>query len=152
MPMINTEPSSPPFRENSNIRVLLFGSFDPLHEGHRNLFQQARMVANHLTVVVARDTTIAKQKGHTAFHPEHERLAMVAADPMVDEATLGDENPNSYTSLTAIPFDVLALGYDQTPSDADAGHILNTLQLSHVRIIRLLPHKPDVHKSSLLRT
>lgn len=150
--MISIEPSSLSPREDSGSRVLLFGSFDPLHEGHRNLFQQARMVGDHLTVVVARDTTIATQKGHAAFHPEHERLAVVAADSMVDEAMLGDQHPASYASLTAMPFDVLAMGYDQTPSDADARSILDTLQLSHVRIVRLLPHKPDVHKSSLLRT
>ena len=150
--MISIKSSSLPPREDSNIRVLLFGSFDPLHEGHRNLFRQARMVANHLTVVVARDATIVTQKGHAPLHGEHERLALVSADSAVDEAILGDENPTSYTSLTAISFDILVLGYDQMPSDTDARHILDALGLSHIRIVRLLPHKPDVYKSSLLRT
>ncbi len=150
--MISIEPSSLTSRKNSKIRVLLFGSFDPLHEGHRYVFRQARALGDHLTVVVALDATIVMQKGHTPFHGEHERLALIAVDPAVDETIFGDENPTSYASLTAISFDILALGYDQTPSDTDVRRMLDDLGLSHVQIVRLLSHKPDVYKSSLLRT
>lgn len=133
-------------------RVLLFGAFDPLHEGHRYLFRQARELGDHLTVVVARDAAIQAQKGRTSFLQEHERLAYVAEDPAVDEAMLGDKDPASYHILMSHGFDILALGYDQKPSDEDIQTILESLHLSHVRVIRLASHRPEIYKSSLLRS
>ena len=47
-------------------RVMVFGSFDPLHDGHRSLFRQARKHGDELVVVVARDVNIARLKGHAA--------------------------------------------------------------------------------------
>lgn len=137
---------------NNHLRVLLFGTFDPLHAGHRNLFAQAASLGNHLTVVVARDTTIESEKGRPSAAGEQERLAVVAREHAVDMAVLGDADPFSYLLLTTIAFDVLALGYDQAPSDTEVRKILDDLRLSHVKIVRLAPHRPDVYKSSLLRT
>ncbi len=137
---------------NSKVRVLLFGTFDPLHEGHRSLFAQAASLGDHLTVVVARDATIESVKGRPPAAGEQERLAVVAHERMVDEAVLGDADPSSYSLLTTVVFNVLALGYDQAPSDEEVRKILDDLNLAHVRIVRLAPYQPDIYKSSLLRT
>lgn len=136
---------------SSSSRVLLFGTFDPLHEGHRQLFRQARALGDHLTVIVARDVVIAQQKHRTAFMKEHERLASVADDISVDTAMLGDSDPDSYLVLTTTDFDVLALGYDQQPEDAQVRIILDDLGLGNIRIVRLPAHLPSTYKSSLYR-
>lgn len=133
-------------------RVVLFGAFDPLHEGHRNLFEQARALGHRLTVVVARDSAIRAQKGRVACIPEYKRIAAVAHELSVDDTLLGDTDPTSYTTLASIPFDVLALGYDQHPSDSTVASILERLGLGHVRIVRLAPYKPHTYKSSFFRT
>jgi len=137
---------------NSSLRVLVFGTFDPLHAGHRDLFEQAASLGGYLAVVVARDTAINSQKGRSPAVPEHERLAAVAHESVVDEAMLGDADPFSYSLLATFAFDILALGYDQAPSDTEVRKILEALHKSHVKIVRLAPHRPDIYKSSLLRT
>lgn len=136
---------------NNSSRVLLFGTFDPLHGGHRHLFQLSRTLGSHLTVIVARDVVIKKQKNRTAFMPEHDRLALVAQDVSVDMAMLGDTEPASYSVLSATSFDILALGYDQKPSDSDTRTILDDLGLAHICIVRLGSHRPQIYKSSLYR-
>lgn len=133
-------------------RVVLFGAFDPLHEGHRNLFEQARALGHRLTVVVARDTAIRAQKGRVAFLPEHKRIAAVAHELSVDDTLLGDIDPTSYATLANIPFDVLVLGYDQHPSNNAVKSILEQLGLGHVHIVRLAPYKSYKYKSSFFRT
>lgn len=149
--MTNTDLSLPPRQEIKRGRVLLFGTFDPLHDGHRNLFWQASALGDHLTVVVARDATIESQKGRKASLGERERLEAVALEKDVQKAVLGDNDPSSYTSLTTISFDTLALGYDQAPSDVQARALLDELGLPGVRIVRLKPYREDVYKSSFLR-
>lgn len=137
---------------DKSVRILLFGTFDPLHEGHRTLFRQVAALGDHLTVVVARDTVIQAQKGRPAFMQERDRLTEVAQDVSVDTAMLGDTDPSSYALLASIPFDILALGYDQIPPDSEVRTILDDLGLSHIRIVRLGSYHPEQYKSSLLRT
>ncbi len=131
--------------------VLFFGTFDPLHVGHRNAFVEARALGDRLVVVVARDSTVVTHKGRMPYKSEHERLASVAASSVVDEAILGDEDGSSYALLKRIPFDILALGYDQTPSDQEVRRLLEQQGLSHVTMVRLHSYEPHVYKSSLLR-
>lgn len=61
--MINTAHSLHLSVMNRPWRVLVFGTFDPLHAGHRSLFAQAASLGSYLAVVVARDTTIESEKG-----------------------------------------------------------------------------------------
>lgn len=134
-----------------NTTVLTFGTFDPLHAGHHDMFRQARGHGNRLVVVVARDSAVLLQKGHETFIPQAGRLAAVAHDPLVDEAMLGDEDPTSYAIFHRIPFDILALGYDQSPADEEARRMVDAAGHTHARIIRLVPYKADTYKSSLLK-
>ena len=41
---------------------MLFGTFDGLHEGHFDLFRQAKKYGDYLVVVVARDVNVKKIK------------------------------------------------------------------------------------------
>lgn len=136
---------------SSDDRVIFFGSFDPLHEGHRNAFAQAKALGGFLTVIVSRDSTIVRDKHRTPSLSEQARLLAVAADPSVDSAVLGDSDSASYAILRTIPFEILAIGYDQAPSDAYARKILESNGLHDVKIVRLSSYMPEVYKSSLLR-
>ena len=69
---------------------MVFGSFDVIHDGHRSLFQQAKMHGDHLTVIVARDDTYETLRMYTPVHDEQTRLQLVSQEPMVDSALLGD--------------------------------------------------------------
>lgn len=133
-------------------RIMVFGTFDMIHEGHEDLFRQARALAfdPFLIVSVARDTNVARIKGAAPQHSEQERLKAIAAHPLVDEAVLGDEEGYLPHVIKARP-DIVALGYDQE------GEYVDLLQESlasagiHAQIVRLKPHKPEIFKTSKLR-
>ena len=42
--------------------VALFGTFDGVHDGHRDLFRQARKYGGRLSVIIARDWTVRQLK------------------------------------------------------------------------------------------
>lgn len=130
---------------------MVFGTFDMLHEGHLDLFRQARALSEdvRLIVSVARDSAVARVKGVAARHPEDERLARVRACTLVDEAVLGDES-GYIAHISAARPDIIALGYDQ---EGEYVHSLEEdLRKAGLapRIVRLKPHMPDVYKTSKL--
>ncbi|PIT98521.1 MAG: FAD synthase [Candidatus Andersenbacteria bacterium CG10_big_fil_rev_8_21_14_0_10_54_11] len=137
-------------------RVLAFGSFDPLHNGHRDFFRQARLAGDpdtHLTVVVAADSFLRCVKQKEPQQPAAVRLAAVRADPFVDAACLGDTWPTAdpYRLLETLDFDVLAVGYDQRPDDAVIAAELARRGKKAVRLVRCRPFQPERYKSSYFR-
>ncbi|MCH9030625.1 MAG: adenylyltransferase/cytidyltransferase family protein [Bacteroidetes bacterium] len=53
--------------------VMIFGTFDILHKGHLNLFDQAKKHGDFLIAVIARDKTVVKVKDREPKHNEKER-------------------------------------------------------------------------------
>ncbi|MDO8530354.1 MAG: adenylyltransferase/cytidyltransferase family protein [bacterium] len=148
-------------------RVLVFGTFDGLHEGHKDFFRQAKEFgdpeinssnlngASHLVVVVGRDSTIVKTKGRPPKFNEQERLKAVQGCESVDEARLGNEAPvggklDPYKVVEEITPDVICLGYDQTFFADKLAEELPKRGLSHIKIHRLEAFQPEKYKSSLL--
>lgn len=134
------------------MRTMVFGTFDMLHDGHRDLFRQARALAPdvYLIVSVARDSAVRRIKGNAPSRSQDERLALVRACPLVDEALLGDERGYMEHILAARP-DTIALGYDQE------GEYVQTLEKDlkdaglTVAVVRLKSHMPEVYKTSKLK-
>lgn len=133
------------------IRVVVFGAFDPLHDGHRNFFGQARALGDHLTIVLARDTTIRERKGRAPYQHEHERLIAVAAVPGVDDVRLGNESNDLFEIFSSLEVDVVALGYDQKPSERVITAELVRRGYGHIDVVRLQAYRPEIYKSSLVR-
>ncbi len=131
--------------------VIVFGAFDPLHEGHLDFFRQAKELGTTLMVVVARDGSIRSHKGREPFKPEDARLAAVAAVSMVDEALLGNNQADRYDLLAQLHFDIVALGYDQIPSDEVVRQELDKRGKMNVTIARLNPFHPETFKSTYVR-
>lgn len=133
-------------------RIMVFGTFDMLHEGHEDLFRQARALHDspELIVSVARDINAARVKGVPPRLSEEKRRVRVEAHELVDEAHLGSEHDYIAHILEIAP-DIIALGYDQEGEYVEglAGR-LEEAGLS-VRIERMSPYKPDIYKTSLLR-
>ena len=137
-------------KQTKGTRVVFFGTFDPIHDGHRHAFAEAKLHGDYLVVVVARDATIAAQKQREPRVVEQQLLAEVISDPSVDEAVLGDADATSYATLEGLAFDVLAVGYDQKPSDAEIGALLAQHGHGDAKVVRLAPYKPAVYKSSIV--
>jgi len=129
--------------------VLVFGTFDGLHPGHRDFFRQAGELGE-VTAIVARDSSVRKIKKNPPRKGERSRLGSVARLPEISRARLGD-NSDFLRPIAEIQPDILALGYDQRT------FCLRTLKSELKKrglspgIVRLKPFQPKKYKSSLLK-
>ncbi len=132
-------------------KVLVFGTFDLFHEGHRDFLRQAAAFGDTLAVIVARDGNTGSLKGRTPMDDEQTRLANVQSDPHVTEARLGYENrEHVYDVLDDVKPEVICLGYDQR---GFAGRLPQELLWRGmvIPVIRLKAYEPQRFKSSVLR-
>ena len=128
--------------------VMCFGTFDLLHLGHLNYFQQAKKHGDYLMVVIARDKTKQMQKKEIIFS-EKERLELVKNLKIVDEAVLGYPD-NHLRIIEEKKPDVIFLGYDHTVNEKVLAMKLQKMGLKP-KILRAKPYKLGKHKSTLLR-
>lgn len=74
------------------VRVMLMGTFDPLHDGHRHFFAEARKSGTELYVGVMPDSFIRALKRREPMYCEQKRLEAVLREPNVDHAFIVPEN------------------------------------------------------------
>ena len=100
-------------------KVLVAGTFDLIHAGHILFLSEAKKLAGEggeLVVIVARDKSVEKFKGHPPILPEEERLLIVRSLKPVDRAILGDPEDPLKLVEKENP-DLIVLGYDQWPDE-----------------------------------
>lgn len=131
--------------------ILVFGTFDLLHQGHRSFLKQAKQLGDKLIVVVSRDSVVTKLKRRRPIQHELERLVAVSKLLYVDAAVLASRNPRfRFDFIKKLSPDIIALGYDQT-------HYANNLESElkkrriRCRVVRLSSYQPRRFKTSLLR-
>lgn len=93
------------------MKVLAFGTFDRLHPGHRFVLAEAQSRGD-LTVVVARDTSVAVIKGRSPVESERERMRAVQEALPGATVVLGD-GEDFLAPVRAVRPDLIVLGYDQ---------------------------------------
>lgn len=141
--------------------VLVSGTFDGVHEGHRDYFRQARQYGQKLIAIVARDLVSKKFKSRPPRYSEKERIKMVKESPEIDQVFLGvpDDSPPAggevggggrvFDFVASLAPDIIALGYDQTAYTQNLAKEMRKRGLK-VKIVRLRPHSPEKYKSSLI--
>lgn len=132
-------------------KVLVFGTFDMVHEGHRNLFQQARQLASKVKLIVslARDKNVLRIKGRVPRKTEQQRLAQVRKLSEVDTAVLGGIRDHMPHIIRLKP-DIIALGYDQRAYVTGLRAELKAVGLK-TKVVRLKPYQTHKFKTSLLQ-
>jgi FAD synthetase len=93
------------------VRVMASGVFDLIHLGHVHYLEEAKKLGDELVVVVARDSTVRKEK-HEPITPEEFRRDLVESLKPVDKAVLGGEG-DMFKVVEELKPDIIALGYDQ---------------------------------------
>lgn len=133
-------------------RVMVFGTFDMLHEGHLDMFRQARALVPdpQLVVSIARDRSAESIKGTAPRHSELDRMKTVEACDLVDEVVLGDREGFIDHIVLARP-DIIALGYDQHSHYVDELQAALDAQGMPTRVVRLKSYMPDIYKTSKLQ-
>ena len=142
-------------------RVVVFGIFDGVHEGHRSLFSQAVRGSEEpsgsrrgkakedveLIVIVGRDSASLKWKGKKPKHSQQTRLSLVMKEEEVSDAVLGDEEQSSYKVLENLHPDVVCLGYDQNDLAQDLRLWLKKTG-REIPIYILKPHNSHINHTS----
>lgn len=132
-------------------RIMVFGTFDGLHQGHFNFFKQARKLAkkSFLIVSIARDENVIKIKGKKPSLSENRRLKLVGSSLIADQVVLGAKNDYFKHILKNKP-DIIALGYDQKAYVDELKKDLKKKEVS-IKIVRLRSYKPHIYKNHLLK-
>lgn len=133
-------------------KVLVFGTFDPLHPGHEYFLGEAKQLGDELVVVVARDSYIRTVKNREPNLDEEMRKSEVEKLGFVDTAVLGKEWPvaERYGLLRELAFNIIALGYDQKPDNATVEQELAKIGRRDILVVRLKAYQPKRFKSSLV--
>lgn len=129
--------------------VLVFGTFDGLHDGHRFFLREARKLGGQLVAAVAQETVVKTLKGRTPREPLSKRLAGLRSSGLVGEVVVGDETLGSWSAIKKYSPDTVALGYDQ---DALAEALADFIQKENlpITLVRLPAHQPNTYHSILL--
>ncbi len=136
---------------SERLKIMIFGTFDGLHKGHLNLFEQAKKLATKtfLIVSIARDKNVLKIKGKLPVFNEKERMELVKDCGMVDKVVLSGVSEHVPHILKQRP-DIIALGYDQKEYVKNLKQNLKDNGLT-VKVVRLKPYKEKIYKNSLLK-
>lgn len=128
---------------------MCFGTFDILHEGHKDYFKQAKEEGDILIVVLARDNHVLQYK-KSLWHDEEIRLNEVAKVPEVDRAILGSAGDDLLVVVEKEKPDVVCLGYDQKTDEARLQKELIKRNV-HAEVKRMKAHKPEQYKSTIIK-
>jgi FAD synthetase len=130
---------------------MVFGTFEILHKGHLDFFEQARKLAKNpfLIVSIARDFNVKNIKGHKSRFSEKQRLIKVKQSKLVNKAMLGSLKDYIGHILKEKP-QIIALGYDQKAYTKNLRKLLLKAGLE-VKVVRLKAFYPKIYKSSLVK-
>lgn len=133
-------------------RIMVFGTFDGLHEGHLNFFNQARKLSHNsfLIVSVARDKNVFRIKKRFPNLSERQRVNLIKKSKLADRIVLSGIKNHIPHILKEHP-NIIALGYDQSAYVDNLKKNLKKNGLS-VKITRLKAYKEKIYKNSLINT
>jgi FAD synthetase len=131
-------------------RVMVFGTFDIFHPGHRSLLLQAKKFGDYLIVVVARDKTVETIKKQKPINKETVRVKIIKDSQLADKVILGGIG-DKYAVIKKHRPDIICLGYDQKYFIDGLREELEKSGLKKTKIIKLKPHRPEIYKTSKLK-
>lgn len=102
---------SPRHEKRSGVLGYIPGAWDMLHIGHLNAFRFARARCDFLIAGVVSDEELLRIKGRAPIVPLAERIEIVQAIGIVDEA-VPDHSTNKLLAWERLHFDVLFKGDD----------------------------------------
>lgn len=130
-------------------KIILFGTFDLFHAGHKNFLKQARRYGDYIILVVARDRTTHKLKGRRPSQNEKQRQSIIRQSGLAEKVILGNLT-DKYGAIKKYRPDIVCLGYDQVYFIDELRQALDRFGLQKTKIIRLKPYKSNIYKTTKL--
>lgn len=130
-------------------KVLAFGVFDGLHEGHKFFLQEAKKLGDFLIVVVTRDEAVKILKNKTPKSNENDRLEALKNLNLADQIVLGDSELGRWKIVQETNPDLVAIGYDQENLQTSLSEfvVVNKLKIA---LKKIPSYKPEIFKSSFI--
>lgn len=125
-------------------RVMASGVFDIIHPGHISYLTQAKAYGDELTVVVASDETVRREK-HEPITPDYMRAKIVGSLKPVDRAVVGHDAGSIFDIVKEIAPDVIVLGFDQHFDEKKLENDLREHGLGNVRVVRATETADDLN-------
>jgi cytidyltransferase-like protein len=128
-------------------KVMVFGVFDGVHEGHRAMLKEAKNHGDFLVAVVAQDHIVERLKGHLPCVDMTDRFEHLQNEDGVDQVVIGDAELGTWGVVQKHQPDVIALGYDQASLKVDLEEHLKHSS-SKLELVILKSFEPNTYKSS----
>jgi cytidyltransferase-like protein len=131
-------------------KVMVFGVFDTLHDGHYFFIDQAQKLAVQVFIVVAQDSSVRHYKQRDPENPEAARIARLQEVYPEAIVVLGDTVQNSWDVVKLYQPDIIALGYDQQSLAHGLRQAVHLFE-EKPQLVTIPDHRGDELHSSLLR-
>ncbi|MDA3810586.1 MAG: adenylyltransferase/cytidyltransferase family protein [Spirochaetaceae bacterium] len=128
--------------------VLVFGTFDVIHPGHKFFLQQSATFGDKLIAVIARDEFVNSTKKKSPVHSQNERMEHIIKSGLVDDACLSDTVTGSFNVVNNINPQIICFGHDQTKL-ADSFKMWMTKNNKNIEIQIIDPYLRDRYSSTL---
>jgi cytidyltransferase-like protein len=130
-------------------KVVVWGTFDLLHEAHKEFLQKAKKLGDWLAVIVIPDEAVIENKGKPPIFTQKERVNNLKKLEYVDEVFI-DSLSRGLNSLIKLKPDIFAFGYDQkTKWERQLKRYLKEkgIKLKYIRIkTKTIIHSRDLRK------
>ena len=97
---------------NTDIRVITFGTFDLLHQGHLHILRRARALGNYLIVGISTDKLNYEKKKQYPVISESNRIDLVSELKCVNEVFLEESLELKRHYIKKYKADILVMGDD----------------------------------------
>lgn len=129
-------------------KVMVFGTFDGVHDGHRAFFREAKSHGGYLVAILAQDVIVERLKGRHPMLNVSSRLSELEKEDGVDEVAVGDMELGAWEIVKKHRPEVIALGYDQTALKENLTARLKDFDWG-LEVVVMKAYEPQKYKSSL---
>ena len=131
-------------------KVVVWGTFDLLHEGHIKFLQDAKSIGDQLIVIVIPDTIVIENKGRMPFDPQDKRKKKIE-DTNIASAVFIDSLSEGLRSVKKIKPDVFCFGYDQFSEWEEKLSDKLREYNPYIKFKRLHEHSNGIHTSNIIK-
>ncbi|MBI9098970.1 MAG: adenylyltransferase/cytidyltransferase family protein [Spirochaetaceae bacterium] len=128
--------------------VLVFGTFDVIHPGHKFFLEQSAEYGDKLVAVIARDDFVSSIKKKTPVHSQEERIKHIISSGLVDDACLSDKITGTFNVVMKINPQVVCFGHDQIKL-AESFKKWMDIHDKKIEIVTVDPYKREKYSSTL---
>lgn len=130
-------------------RVLSFWTFDLVHPWHEHYLKQASFLGDELFTIIARDQTVKSIKGFLPINDENNRMISIKNLWYSNQVLLWSHD-DKLECIKSLKPQFIAIWYDQTSFTKDLNN-LNLLWIN-AQIVVITPFKPEIYKSSIIKS